>query len=77
MTTTLTQNARITGHVEYREGDGPMIAIPRGPCDVEQGEQDVTIAWSDGDTRGSTAMPRFEFERYVERGAIALDAPAR
>lgn len=65
-------HATITGTVEYREGEGPMITIPRGPCDVEEGEDDVTLAWRDGDTRGSTALPADEFRRYVAAGAIRL-----
>jgi hypothetical protein len=66
--------ARITGTVEYREGDGPMIEIPRGPCEVEPGEDDVTIGWADGATRGSTAIPAAEFRRYVDDGSIRLEA---
>ncbi|MGE5116175.1 MAG: hypothetical protein ACM3N6_06730 [Betaproteobacteria bacterium] len=65
--------ARITGTVEYREGDGPMIAIPLGPCEVEEGENDMTISWTEGDTRGSTAIPLDDFRRFVAGGAIRLE----
>lgn len=64
--------ARIVGKVEYREGDGPNITIPIGPCSVEQGIDDVTIAWTDGDTHGSTAIPLADFRRYVAKGAIQV-----
>jgi len=67
------RKARITGKVEYREGDGPMIAIPVGPCEVQESDQDVTLSWVDGDTHGSAAIPLSEFRRYVARKAIQLE----
>jgi hypothetical protein len=69
----MSRQARITGKVEYREGDGPMIVIRPGPCEVEEGDLDVTISWVDGETHGSTAIPKPDFERYVARKAIELD----
>lgn len=46
-----TQDARIVGKVQYREGDGTniTITIPPGPCEVDVTEQDATISWADGD----------------------------
>jgi hypothetical protein len=70
----VTHHARIVGTVEYREGDGPTLPIPLGPCEFEEGIDDVTLAWSDGETHGSTAMPRDDFRRYVNEGAIQLGA---
>lgn len=67
-------HARIIGQVEYREGDGPTMPIPLGPCEVEEGIDDVTLAWSDGETHGSTAMPLSDFRRYVDDGKIVLGA---
>jgi hypothetical protein len=64
--------ARIVGKVEYREGDGTNIAIPVGPCRVEQGIDDVTISWTDGETHGSAAIPLADFRRYVADGAIQV-----
>ena len=69
----MARKARITGKVEYREGDGPMIAIPVGPCEVQESDQDVTLSWVDGDTHGSAAIPLSEFRRYVARKAIQLE----
>jgi len=68
----MTQHARITGKVEYREGDGPAIQIRPGPCDVEQTAQDVTLSWEDGETRGAAAIPQSEFKRFVAERAIVL-----
>ena len=68
----MARQARIVGKVTYREGDGPMIAIRPGPCEITESEQDVTISWTDGDTRGSTAIPLTDFKRYVETKHIVL-----
>jgi hypothetical protein len=66
--------ARIRGAVSYREGDGPMIAIRPGEVDVQLTATDATLSWTDGDTRGSAAMPINIFRRYVAEGAIDLYA---
>ncbi len=66
-------NGHVRGKVTYREGDGILMEIPRGPCTVEIGELDVTLTWSEGDVHGSTAMPKPDFERYVADGDLLLD----
>ncbi len=67
------QHARITGKVEYREGDGTNITIRPGPCEVEETALDVTISWTDGEPHGVAAMPLADFRRYVANKAIAVD----
>ena len=69
-----TQSAHITGMVEYREGDGPMIAIRRGPVGVQITATDAVLSWTDGETRGAAAMPVNIFRNYVSLGAIKFDA---
>ena len=72
------KQARIEGEVVYREGDGPNIRIPVGPCEVEETAQDVTIAWEDGETHGSTAIPLADFRRYLaSRAIVVTDAAAK
>ena len=71
----MTQHARITGKVQYREGDGPNITIRPGPCEVDETALDATISWTDGDARGSAAMPLADYRRYVATQAIQLDGP--
>lgn len=66
------KQGRIAGHVTYREGDGPEITIRPGPCEITVTNLDVTISWTDGDTRGSTALPLTEYTRFVTSGAIVL-----
>lgn len=69
----MTQHARITGKVQYREGDGPNITIRPGPCEVDETALDATISWTDGDARGSAAMPLADYRSYVATQAIQLD----
>jgi len=68
----MARQARIVGNVTYREGDGPSITIRAGPCEIVESEQDVTISWVDGETRGSTAIPLSDFKRYVAKKDIVL-----
>lgn len=64
---------RVLGAVAYREGDGVSIDIPRGPCEIEVTELDVTLTWADGDTHGSAAIPLADYARYVSTGALKVD----
>ncbi len=68
----MTQSAMIHGKVEYREGDGAKITIPRGPCQIVQTAMDVTISWTDGDWHGAAAMPVADFRGYTASRAIEL-----
>lgn len=71
----MAQKAKITGDVEYRDGDGPLLRIRKGPVEVSTTAQDATLSWHDegGDVHSSTSMPLADFERYVSAGAIQLD----
>jgi len=69
------KNARITGKVQYREGDGANITIRPGPCEVDESELDVTISWTDGDSHGSAAMPIADYRSLVASQAIQIDGP--
>ena len=67
------QSAHIHGFVEYREGDGPNIRIRIGPCEVEETAMDVTISWTDGETRGVAAIPLSDYRRYLASRTIQID----
>lgn len=69
----MNKQARITGTVEYREGDGANITIRPLPCEVQETALDATISWSDGDSHGSTAMPIADYRSYLANGAIRID----
>ena len=68
----MAQAARIVGSVEYREGDGAMLVIPIGPCEVNLAPDSATISWTDGETRGLAAIPLTDFNRYVSVRAIEM-----
>lgn len=70
----MARNARITGKVEYREGDGASLVIRPGPVEVTTTATDATLSWADGETRGSAAMPIGDFDTYVAEGLIELHA---
>lgn len=72
----MAERAHITGKVEYREGDGANIAIRRGPVEVQTTATDATISWTDGETRGSAAMPIGDYRRHLAQGRIALTSIA-
>jgi hypothetical protein len=69
----MSQSAQIIGSVEYREGDGPNIAIRPGRVEVQTTASDATLSWTDKDTHGSAAIPLTDFERHVAEGRIRLD----
>jgi len=66
-------NATVNGKVTYREGDGVLMKIPPGPCEIEIEALDVTLSWFDDDMPASTAIPRDDFDRYVADGALVLE----
>jgi len=68
----MSQQARVTGKVEYRQGDGITATIRPGPVEVQTTPTDATLSWSDGETHGSAAIPIQDFRRYVSKGDIEL-----
>ena len=64
------EKKRIVGRVTYVEGDGPEIVIRQGPCEIEATALDVTVSWTDGETRGVAAMPLTTYKQYEASGAI-------
>lgn len=72
----MSQNARIVGKVEVRQGDGATQVIRRGPVDVDTTAADATLSWTEGETHAAVAMPLTDFNRYLTQGAIELDPKA-
>jgi len=71
----MTQQALIRGEVCFREGDGMLIPIPPGPVEIEIADDSVVFGWETGErSRGSTAITRDEFDRFVNEGKIKLAA---
>lgn len=63
-------NATVTGEVEYRAGDGPLILIPKGPIEVNLSFDSAVLSWGDDGKTQITAIPIAEYERYVQEGKI-------
>jgi len=66
-------NGEVKGTVTYREGDGVLMEIPQGPCEIEIEDLDVTLSWFEDDVHCSTAMPRSDYEQYVASGDLVLE----
>ena len=65
-------NAQVTGIVEYRAGDGPLITIPQGPVEVQMSIDSAVLSWGDEGEVQSAAIPTADFERCVSEGLITL-----
>ena len=72
MTSTTQIDARIAGPVEFRAGDGPQLKIPEGNCQVLMADDSVVLTWAEGGQSLTAAIPKIEFDRYIEEGAIVL-----
>jgi hypothetical protein len=66
----MSQQALIRGEVSFRAGDGVLLPIPNGPVDIEVSDDSVTLGWIDGPNAGSAAIPRDEYQRYLNEGKI-------
>jgi len=64
-------NARILGEVEYRAGDGPMLRIRPGPCQIELAEDSAVIEWEEEGNALNAAIPLTDYHGHVEAGRIA------
>ena len=69
----LRHSGAVLGKVEFREGEGIMLEVPRGAVDLVIAETDLTLSWLGGDYLSPAAIPYPEFCRYVTEGAIALE----
>lgn len=63
-------NAKVTGVVEYRAGDGPLIRIPEGPIEVLLAPDSAVLSWGDSGTMQTTAIPVAEYQRFLDEGVI-------
>lgn len=75
----LEPNASIRGLVEFRAGDGPLVAIPKGPVQIVLAADSAVIHWHDGAATLNAAIPLADYLEHVEEGRIEgpADAPAR
>lgn len=72
MTSTTQMDARIAGPVAFRAGDGPELKIPEGDCQVLMADDSVVLTWTEDGESLTAAIPKIEFDRFIEKGAIVL-----
>jgi hypothetical protein len=68
-------DARIVGPVEFRAGDGPQLKIPEGDCQAMMADDSVVLTWTEDGQSLTAAIPKIEFDRYLQSGAIVLGRP--
>lgn len=68
----MTQFATIKGHVTYSPGDGVPLVIPEGTVvEVVLAPDSATLSWeAEKGVVGLTAIPRTQYDEYVEAGKI-------
>lgn len=66
--------ARVSGKVEHRVGDGPSELIPEGvEVQVDTAIASYVLSWNDENQQPETAyLAKREFEHYVETGALEV-----
>jgi len=69
------QFATIQGHVTFTPGDGAPIPIPMGTrVEVELAPDSATLSWeAEKGVVGLTAIPRMQYDEYVEDGKLVLE----
>ena len=66
--------ARVTGRLEFRAGDGPMITIePDAQLELERAPQSMVMSWQEDGQPMNAAIPLVQFNEYLEKGLIAVD----
>ena len=69
----MSQFATVSGTVTFTPGDGVPIEIPAGRVEVELAEDSATLSWEAAPgIPGLTAIPRIQFDDYVDEGKITL-----
>ncbi|MDQ0608443.1 hypothetical protein QF040_001280 [Variovorax sp. W2I14] len=65
-------SARIVAPVEFRAGDGPLLEIREGECQVIVEGDSAVLTWTEDGQPLTAAIPKIEFDRFIESGAIVL-----
>ncbi len=69
------QFATVVGHVTYMPGDGVPIPIPPGRVEVNLAPDSAVLSWeAEGGVVGLTAIPRSQYDEYLEEGKITPEA---
>ena len=66
--------ARVRTRLEFRAGDGPLIAIePDYAIELERADQSMVMSWQEEGQPMNAAIPLVQFNEYLEKGLIAVD----
>ncbi|WP_423455973.1 hypothetical protein [Ottowia sp. VDI28] len=69
-----TAKAHARARVEFRAGDGPLIAIEADHAlELERAEQSMVISWQQDGQPMNAAIPVVEFNEYIDTGKIVID----
>lgn len=66
----MSANAKVTGELAYRAGDGPVLMIPVGPVEIVMAQDSAVLSWGDEGNVQSTAIPIDDYRRHVQEGVI-------
>ncbi len=69
----LHKRAQVHEGMAYREGDGPEMKIPPGPCELIITPADVTITWERDGVRGAAAIPLGDYHLRIQEGALTVE----
>lgn len=65
------RRAHVATGVTYTAGDGPALAVPSGPVELQLAPDSATLSWTASNgSAGSAALPRAQYEQYVRDGKI-------
>ena len=64
----------MTGRLEFRAGDGPMITIePDYQLELERAPQSVVMSWQENGQPMNAAILVVEFDEYLDAGQIVIE----
>jgi hypothetical protein len=69
----MTPNPETTHRMRTMDSLTPSLHDDKG-TNEQTTPTDATLSWTEGETRGSAAMPIADFRLYVAKGMIELDA---
>ena len=68
-----TAKGRAIHRIEFRAGDGPMIAIePDYALELERAPQSMVISWQEDGQPMNAAIPVVEFNTFLDEGKIVI-----
>lgn len=67
--------ARVRTRLEFRAGDGPLIAIePDYAIELERAEQSMVMSWQEDGQPMNAAIPLVEFNEFIGTGKLVIEA---